>query len=34
LNVLDILLIVAGFFLGELAISRVLYRFHLRDQPY
>lgn len=34
LDVLDILLIVAGFFLGELAISKVLYRFNLRDQPY
>jgi hypothetical protein len=34
LDVLDILLIVVGFFLGELAISKVLYRFHLRDQPY
>jgi len=34
LNVLDILLIVAGFFASELAISKVLYRFHLRDRPY
>lgn len=34
LNVLDVLVIVASFFLGELAISKILYRFHLRDQPY
>jgi hypothetical protein len=34
LSVVDLFLIVAGFFVGELAISKVLYRFHLRDQPY
>ena len=34
LDVFDILLIVVGFFLSELAISKILYRFHLRDQPY
>lgn len=34
LNVLDVLLIVAGFFVAELAISKVLHRLHLRDQPY
>ena len=34
LNLLDVLLVVTGFFVGELAISKVLYRFHLRDQPY
>jgi len=34
LNVTDLLVIVAGFFVYELAISKVLYRFHLRDQPY
>jgi len=34
LDVVDILLVVAGFFFSELAISKVLYRFHLRDQPY
>ena len=34
LKLIDLLLIVTGFFVGELAISKVLYRFHLRDQPY
>jgi hypothetical protein len=34
LKVLDVLVIVASFFLGELAISKILYRFDLRDQPY
>lgn len=34
LNVLDVLVIITSFFLGELAISKILYRFHLRDQPY
>ena len=34
LSVLDVLLVVAGFFVGELAISKVLYRIHLRDQPF
>jgi CDP-2,3-bis-(O-geranylgeranyl)-sn-glycerol synthase len=34
LTVVDLLLIVGGFFVAELAISKVLYRFHLRDQPY
>jgi CDP-archaeol synthase len=34
LNVLDVLLIVAGFFVAELAISKVLHRLHVRDQPY
>jgi hypothetical protein len=31
---LDVLSIVASFFLGELAVSKILYRFDLRDQPY
>lgn len=34
LNILDVLLIVAGFFVAELAISKVLHRLRLRDQPY
>jgi len=34
LKVLDVLLISASFFLGELAVSKILYRFDLRDQPY
>ena len=34
LNLVDLFLIVAGFFVGELVLSKVLYRFHLRDQPY
>ncbi len=34
LNYADIFLTVAIFFVGELAISRVLYAFRVRDQPY
>lgn len=34
LTVLDIALIVGIFFVGELIISRLLYRIHLRDEPY
>ena len=34
LSVPDIILTVAGFFAGELLISRPLYKVHLRDQPY
>lgn len=34
LTVLDIILTVALFFAGELLLSRLLYRFRLRDHPY
>jgi hypothetical protein len=30
----DIALAVAAFFVGEILISRVLYKLHVRDQPY
>jgi CDP-diglyceride synthetase len=34
LTVLDIVAGVALFFVGELLLSRVLFKFHLRDRPY
>jgi|ERR1700680_2445679 CDP-diglyceride synthetase len=34
LTAVDIALAVAIFFVGELILSRLLYRAHLRDQPY
>jgi hypothetical protein len=34
LSILDLILSVTGFFVIEIAISKVLHRFHLRDQPY
>jgi hypothetical protein len=34
LTAVDIALAVASFFVGELILSRLLYRAHLRDQPY
>lgn len=34
LSVLDIVALVACFFAGEIWISRLLYRLHLRDRPY
>ena len=34
LSVLDIAVAVFTFFVGEVLISRVLYKFHLRDRPY
>jgi hypothetical protein len=34
LTISDILLGVALFLIGEIALSRLLYRVHLRDQPY
>ena len=34
LSAADIALAVAIFFVGELVLSRLLYRLHLRDQPY
>jgi CDP-2,3-bis-(O-geranylgeranyl)-sn-glycerol synthase len=30
----DVVVIVVLFFVGELVLSRLLYRVHLRDQPY
>ena len=34
LSALDIAIVVAVFFVGELVLSRVLFRLHLRDRPY
>jgi CDP-archaeol synthase len=34
LTVLDIAVAVVTFFIGEILISRFLYKFHLRDRPY
>ena len=34
LRVLDIAVAVVTFFIGEILVSRVLYKFHLRDRPY
>ena len=34
LTALDIVAATAVFFVGELLLSRLLYRFHLRDRPY
>jgi hypothetical protein len=34
LTAMDIALTVAIFFVGELLLSRLLYRVHIRDQPY
>ena len=34
LGTADIVLAVAVFFVGELALSRLLYKAHIRDQPY
>jgi CDP-diglyceride synthetase len=34
LTILDIVLGVALFVIGEIALSRLLYRIHLRDEPY
>ena len=34
LDIIDIALAVTLFFIGELVLSRLLYRIHLRDQPY
>jgi len=34
LTALDIVATTAIFFVGELVLSRLLYRFHLRDRPY
>ena len=34
LTIADVAIGVALFFIGELAVSRVLYAFDLRDPPY
>ena len=34
LSVVDVVAITACFFVGELLISRLLYKIHLREQPY
>lgn len=34
LSAIDIVLAVALFFAGELILSRLLYKAHIRDQPY
>jgi hypothetical protein len=34
LSLLDIAVAAGTFFIGEILISRVLYKFHLRDRPY
>ena len=34
LTALDIAMGTVAFFVGELLLSRLLYRFHLRDRPY
>src|ERR1700682_4279257 len=34
LTIADIALVVGIFFIGELILSRLLYRVHLRDEPY
>ena len=34
LTALDIVIGTVGFFVAELLLSRLLYRFHLRDHPY
>ena len=34
LSAADILIVIAVFFVGEILLSRVLYRMHIRDRPY
>jgi CDP-2,3-bis-(O-geranylgeranyl)-sn-glycerol synthase len=34
LGLLDIVAVVAAFFVGELVASRLLFRLHIRDEPY
>jgi CDP-archaeol synthase len=34
LSALDILVAVAGFWIGELLVSRLLFMLHIRDRPY
>ena len=34
LTIKDIVVAVAGFFVGELALSQILYKVRLRDEPY
>jgi len=34
LSLADIVCVVAIFFLGEIVMSRILFRLHIREQPY
>ncbi len=34
LSILDICLIVCIFFIGEIVLSRLLFKWHVRDQPF
>lgn len=34
LGAIDIAAVVAAFFVGELLLSRILYKLHIRDRPY
>ena len=34
LGLIDIVAVVAAFFIGELVVSRLLFRLHIRDEPY
>ena len=34
LTAVDIFVVISIFFVGEMLLSRLLYRFHLRDRPY
>jgi len=34
LGLLDIVAVVAAFFVGEIVVSRLLFRLHIRDEPY
>jgi hypothetical protein len=34
LGLLDIVVVVVAFFVGELVVSRLLFRLHIRDEPY
>jgi len=34
LTIVDVIAIVAVFFIGEILMSKLMFRFHLRDRPY
>ncbi len=34
LSAIDIAVVIAAFFVGELLLSRLLYKLHIRDRPY
>jgi len=34
LGLIDIVAVVAAFFVGEIVVSRLLFRLHIRDEPY